>query len=195
MNNEKIAKFKQIKLFIPFIIVAIAFIGVGIYLECTKIYITRNWNSVQGEKDYVYVKTSYSQYRIITTEKVYDVYVKYSVNGKDYYEFAYREGFPYRSSGIIHREVTVYYNPNNPAQIKVFRVENVNIILAGFGIVLLILNIKGMHIKIKMQNYSDLNNSINISKKVERKISIIKIISAFIVFYAFIFMLESLLNM
>lgn len=66
----------------------------------------------------------------------YNVYVKYTINGKEYYEYLRNE-----QGGLTNKngkQVTFYYNPNNPSEIVDKSSSIIGPFFIGFGIVILL---------------------------------------------------------
>ena len=113
-------------------IVSIILIIVGVYINSKNQDFIKNAKTTTGIAYYERnssKSTSESDY--------YDVYVKYTVNGKEYYERLKSEEL----SGVSFskksgKEITIYYNPENPAQIKDNSSNYIGIIVIGIGIVI-----------------------------------------------------------
>ena len=125
-------------------------------------YYERDWTKSTSEKDY------------------YDVYVKYNVNGKEYYERL--KGTERNRDAITigsenGKEITIYYNPDNPAEIKDKSGSKGGIILIILGVIV-VLAVIGDFIyrrtkKIDMDdpgpNYTAAEKVVNFFDKIENK--------------------------
>lgn len=119
------------------VVLGLALVGFGVYLQffqtkgfkqtdATITRIDKNWRAYNNET--------------MEDEYDYDVYVKYTVDGKEYegkadtYDESYAEG----------KEITVFYNPSNPAEIHgdsgivSYFLMGIGAIVAVVGVVMLV---------------------------------------------------------
>ena len=118
------------------LIIGIILIFVGIYFYNNNEDYIKNAKATTGivyyERDSI---------RSSREKDYYDVYVKYNVNGKEYYERLKGQEISRDTITIGNengKEITIYYNPDNPAEIKDKSASKGGIIVIIIGVLMVV---------------------------------------------------------
>lgn len=160
----------------PFLIlvIAIILIVVGIFFSKDNQDFIKNAKTTKGI-------TYYERDRLKSSSEhdYYNIYVKYNVNGKEYYEYLRSE----QLGGIANigqksgKEIILYYNPDNPTEIKDKSSNIIGIFIIGFGGIILLSvvgdfiyrKIKGLKMDDSTHNYTTAENVANFGEEVDNK--------------------------
>lgn len=160
----------------PFLIfvVAIILIVVGVFASNDNQDFIKNAKITKGI-------TYYERDRLKSSSEsdYYNIYVKYNVNGKEYYEYLKSE----QLGGIANigqksgKEITIYYNPDNPTEIKDKSSNIICIFIMGFGGIILLSvvgdfiyrKVKDLKMDDSTPNYVTAEKVVNFWKEVDNK--------------------------
>ncbi|ADU73503.1 uncharacterized protein DUF3592 [Acetivibrio thermocellus AD2] len=95
-----------------------------------------HYNFISNAARTTAVVTDIKSYRDFDGDKHYEVVIKYSVEGEEYYEIIAHSPLMY-----VGREITVYYDPNKPRHVKTMGFVFDDLFLVGIGLVFFIIGI------------------------------------------------------
>lgn len=121
----------------------IIFTGIGVIFFIIGLFVVVNVFNYENKVDTVGTITEISSYRSTNHNIKHEVYVSYTVEGKEYESIlnSYSSGF-YKG-----KEIEIYYDKDNPNKIGVKSLDFLFLIFPGMGLIFLITGGTGILVK------------------------------------------------